>query len=94
VTRRLIARLAARPDVRRARDGLEQLTGREREVMSLAACGLNDEEIGESLTVTPATAKTHVGRAMMKLRARSRAQLVAFAYESGLASSASGAATT
>ena len=87
VTRRLIARFVAQPDVRTPRDGLEELTGREREVMALAARGLNNVEIGESLTVTPATAKTHVSRAMMKLRARDRAQLVAFAYESGLVAS-------
>jgi DNA-binding NarL/FixJ family response regulator len=87
VTRRLIARFAAQPDLRDARDGLEELTPREREVMALAARGLNNEEIGESLTVSPATAKTHINRAMMKLRARDRAQLVAFAYESGLVAS-------
>ena len=84
VTRRLIAQLAAQPDLRDARDGLEELTAREREVMALAARGFSNVEIGESLGVSPATAKTHVNRAMMKLRARDRAQLVAFAYESGL----------
>ena len=89
VTRRLIARFAAQPDLRDAQDGLEELTPREREVMALAARGLNNEEIGESLTVSPATAKTHINRAMMKLRARDRAQLVAFAYESGLVASRS-----
>ena len=89
VTRRLIARFVAQPDVGTPPDGLEELTGREREVMALAARGLNNVEIGESLTVTPATAKTHVSRAMMKLRARDRAQLVAFAYESGLVASQS-----
>ena len=87
ITRRLIARFAAQPDLRDARDGLEELTPREREVMALAARGLNNEEIGESLSVSPATAKTHINRAMMKLRARDRAQLVAFAYESGLVAS-------
>jgi DNA-binding NarL/FixJ family response regulator len=87
VTRRLIARFAAQPDRREARDGLEELTPREREVMALAARGLNNDEIGESLAVSPATAKTHINRAMMKLRARDRAQLVAFAYESGLVAS-------
>jgi DNA-binding NarL/FixJ family response regulator len=87
VTRRLIARFVAQPDVRTPRDGLEELTGRECEVMALAARGLNNVEIGESLTVTPATAKTHVSRAMMKLHARDRAQLVTFAYESGLVAS-------
>jgi len=87
VARRLIARFAAQPDRREARDGLEELTPREREVMALAARGLNNDEIGESLTVSSATAKTHLNRAMMKLRARDRAQLVAFAYESGLVAS-------
>jgi DNA-binding NarL/FixJ family response regulator len=84
IARTLIARFAAQPDLRIARDGLEELTAREREVMALAARGLDNVEIGERLGVTPATAKTHVNRAMMKLRARDRAQLVAFAYESGL----------
>ena len=87
VTRRLIARFAAQPDLRDARDGLEELTDREREVMGLAARGLDNAEIGDSLGVTTATAKTHINRAMMKLRARDRAQLVAFAYESGLVTS-------
>jgi DNA-binding NarL/FixJ family response regulator len=87
VTRRLIARFVAQPNVRGARDGLEELTGREREVMALAARGLNNAEIGDRLTVSPATAKTHVNRAMTKLHARDRAQLVAFAYESGLVTS-------
>jgi DNA-binding NarL/FixJ family response regulator len=84
VTRRLIARFAAEPDVSTPRDGLEELTEREREVMALAAHGLDNAEIGETLAISPATAKTHVNRAMMKLRARDRAQLVAFAYETGL----------
>jgi DNA-binding NarL/FixJ family response regulator len=87
VTRRLIARFAAQPDRREARDGLEELTPREREAMALAARGLNNDEIGESLEVSPATAKTHINRAMTKLRARDRAQLVAFAYECGLVAS-------
>jgi DNA-binding NarL/FixJ family response regulator len=55
--------------------------------MALAARGLNNAEIGDRLTVSPATAKTHVNRAMTKLHARDRAQLVAFAYESGLVTS-------
>jgi DNA-binding NarL/FixJ family response regulator len=84
VTRTLIARFAAQPDVLGAPDGLQELTRREREVMALAARGLNNAEIGDTLTVSPATAKTHVSRAMTKLRARDRAQLVAFAYETGL----------
>jgi DNA-binding NarL/FixJ family response regulator len=84
VARRLITQFAAQPDLQDARDGLEELTEREREVMALAARGLSNVEIGEGLGVSPATAKTHINRAMMKLRARDRAQLVAFAYESGL----------
>jgi DNA-binding NarL/FixJ family response regulator len=84
VAKSLIARFAAQPDVRMDRDGLEELTEREREVMAHAARGLDNGEIADRLGVSPATAKTHVNRAMMKLRARDRAQLVAFAYESGL----------
>jgi DNA-binding NarL/FixJ family response regulator len=85
VTRRLILRFASETDVRQpAPDGLEELTKREREVMALAARGLSNTELAERLAMRPATAKTHVNRAMTKLRARDRAQLVAFAYESGL----------
>jgi DNA-binding NarL/FixJ family response regulator len=53
--------------------------------MKLAAAGLSNGEIGDQLTISPATAKTHISRAMQKLGARDRAQLVVFAYESGLA---------
>ena len=63
---------------------LQTLTEREREVMALVAGGLSNEEIAERLVVSPATAKTHVSRAMIKLGARDRAQLVVFAYETGL----------
>jgi DNA-binding NarL/FixJ family response regulator len=88
VTRRLILRFASEPDARQpAPDGLEELTKREREVMALAAQGLSNAELAERLAMSPATAKTHVNRAMTKLRARDRAQLVAFAYESGLVAS-------
>jgi DNA-binding NarL/FixJ family response regulator len=62
------------------------LTDREREVVSLVAEGLSNQEIAERLVVSPATARTHVSRAMTKLGARDRAQLVVFAYQSGLAS--------
>jgi DNA-binding NarL/FixJ family response regulator len=84
VTRRLIAELAAvrRPPERGP--SLEALTEREREVMALVAAGLTNAEIGERLVMSPATAKTHVSRAMVKLGARDRAQLVVLAYESGL----------
>ena len=86
VTRRLIAEFATRasrsPDV--SSPELGQLTEREREVMGLVAAGLSNDEIAAKLVVSPATAKTHVSRAMVKLGARDRAQLVVFAYESGL----------
>jgi DNA-binding NarL/FixJ family response regulator len=63
---------------------LASLTDREREVLSLVARGWSNQEIGEALFVTPATAKTHVSRLLMKLGARDRTQLVVIAYESGL----------
>jgi DNA-binding NarL/FixJ family response regulator len=84
VTKQLIAEFAARAKEPRTPDGLEQLTDREREVVALVAEGLSNEEIAGRLFVSPATAKTHVSRAMGKLRARDRAQLVVIAYESGL----------
>jgi DNA-binding NarL/FixJ family response regulator len=61
------------------------LTAREREVVSLVAAGLSNEEIADRLVLSPLTAKTHVSRAMVKLNARDRAQLVVFAYATGLA---------
>jgi DNA-binding NarL/FixJ family response regulator len=64
---------------------LDQLTDREREVVALVARGLSNHEIAEELVVSPATARTHVSRSMLKLGARDRAQLVVFAYRSGLA---------
>ncbi len=85
VTKKLIAEFAARAKEPQATVGLDELTDREREVLSLVAEGLSNREIGERLVVSPATAKTHVSRAMGKLRARDRAQLVVIAYESGLA---------
>ncbi|QHC21573.1 response regulator [Streptomyces sp. GS7] len=63
---------------------LATLTGREREVLVLVAGGLSNDEIAEQLEVSPLTVKTHVNRAMAKLGARDRAQLVVIAYESGL----------
>jgi DNA-binding NarL/FixJ family response regulator len=85
VARRVLARFVARPERDRpSPDGLEELTPREREVMALAARGLSNDEIAAHLAVSAATVKTHLNRAMAKLRARDRAQLVAFAYESGL----------
>ncbi|MCP2263442.1 response regulator [Promicromonospora thailandica] len=61
------------------------LTDREREVVGLVAQGMSNQEIAEHLVLSPATARTHVSRAMIKLSARDRAQLVVFAYRSGLA---------
>ena len=97
VTRAVIAQFAAgkparpgpavtapRPE-RPAPPGLASLTEREREVVTLVAAGLSNDEIAVKLTVSPLTAKTHVSRAMTKLCARDRAQLVVLAYEHGLA---------
>jgi DNA-binding NarL/FixJ family response regulator len=85
VTKRLVAEFAERAKEPQRIPALDVLTEREREVMGLVAEGLSNEEIAERLVVSPATAKTHVSRAMVKLGARDRAQLVVFAYESGLA---------
>jgi DNA-binding NarL/FixJ family response regulator len=84
ITRRLIAEFTARTPARHRPPDLDVLTDREREVMALVAAGLTNDEIAAELVVSPATAKTHVSRAMTKLNARDRAQLVVFAYESGL----------
>jgi DNA-binding NarL/FixJ family response regulator len=84
VTRRLIAEFTAQPRPAGPPVELAALTDREREVMALAATGLSNEEIAQKLVVSPATARTHVSRAMVKLGARDRAQLVVFAYQSGL----------
>jgi DNA-binding NarL/FixJ family response regulator len=85
VTRRLIAEFAAQPGRRAVPPPeLRVLTEREREVMALVAAGLSNQEIAEGLVVSPATVRTHLSRAMTKLGARDRAQLVVFAYQSGL----------
>ncbi|MDF3149257.1 MULTISPECIES: response regulator transcription factor [unclassified Streptomyces] len=84
VTRTLIGEFVSRPPDRATAPGLECLTRREREVTALAARGLTNEEIAEHMVISPFTAKTHISRAMTKLGARDRAQLVVFAYESGL----------
>ncbi|MGH3320375.1 MAG: response regulator [Streptosporangiaceae bacterium] len=86
ITRRVISEFAGKPTRRTgAHPNLGSLTEREREVLGLVAEGLSNEEIAERLVVSPATARTHVSRAMVKLQARDRAQLVVFAYQSGLA---------
>jgi DNA-binding NarL/FixJ family response regulator len=87
VTRRVVEAFAAAP----ARTGpaaglLEELTVREREIVTLVGGGLSNDEIAQRLVISPATARTHVSRAMLKLGARDRAQVVVFAYEAGLVS--------
>ena len=84
VTRRLIAEFAARAKRPPDAGALADLTGREREVLALVGQGLSNADIAKRLFLSPATAKTHVSRAMIKLGARDRAQLVVAAYESGL----------
>jgi DNA-binding NarL/FixJ family response regulator len=84
VTRRLVAEFAARSAPGPAADALAGLTEREREVVALVAAGHSNAGIAEVLGVSPATARTHVSRAMVKTRCRDRAQLVVLAYESGL----------
>jgi DNA-binding NarL/FixJ family response regulator len=85
-TTALIERFLTQPDARSGTllPGLAELTAREREITVLAGAGLSNNEIAEELFISPATAKTHVNRAMMKIGARDRAQLVVFAYENGL----------
>jgi DNA-binding NarL/FixJ family response regulator len=84
ITRRLIEEFATRAKDPLDLPGLDLLTDREREVVTMVGDGLSNDEIAERLVMSVATAKTHVSRAMIKLGARDRAQLVVFAYESGL----------
>jgi DNA-binding NarL/FixJ family response regulator len=85
LARTLVADFLSRPErLRSTPEQLDELTPREREVVALVACGMSNEEIAERLVVTRATAKTHVSRALCKLHARDRAQLVVMAYEAGL----------
>jgi DNA-binding NarL/FixJ family response regulator len=84
VTRRLVAEFATRSRQPAPVADLDLLTEREREVVALVGEGLSNDEIAERLIMSPATAKTHVSRAMVKLGVRDRAQLVVLAYESGL----------
>jgi DNA-binding NarL/FixJ family response regulator len=82
ITRTLIDRYITQPPNRGT--GLNELTNREREAVTLVAQGLSNDQIADRMVITPLTAKTHVNRAMTKLHARDRAQLVILAYESGL----------
>ncbi|MEU5851677.1 response regulator transcription factor [Saccharopolyspora shandongensis] len=85
ITRRLIAHFTARRTAGEAAEHrLSVLTEREREVLALVGRGMSNDEIGAELFLSPATARTHVSRAMAKLGARDRAQLVVVAYQTGL----------
>jgi DNA-binding NarL/FixJ family response regulator len=85
VTRRVVREFAARPSrTLKPHPQLDTLTEREKEIVGLVGEGLSNDDIAERLVVSPATARTHVSRAMIKLGARDRAQLVVFAYQSGL----------
>jgi DNA-binding NarL/FixJ family response regulator len=84
ITRRLIAEFAARRDPKEPPAEVAALTERECEILRLVARGLTNAEIAERLVISPMTAKTHVSRILRKLDRRDRAQLVTFAYESGL----------
>lgn len=84
VTRKLIAEFAGRVKQPEPSPRLNALTDREREVMTLVAAGLSNDEIAAKLVLSPATAKTHVSRIMTKLNVRDRAQLVVLAYESAM----------
>lgn len=84
ITRKLISRYVTEPLPAPTGTALTHLTGREREAVVLVAHGLSNDEIAARMVISPLTAKTHVNRAMAKLHARDRAQLVVLAYESGL----------
>ncbi|KUF18755.1 response regulator [Streptomyces silvensis] len=84
ITRRLIDRYVTQPPPGRTGSGLQELTAREREAVALVAQGLSNDKIAARMVISPATAKTHINRAMAKLHAHDRAQLVILAYESGL----------
>lgn len=84
VTRRVIEQFGASAPSRTPHPQLAELTEREREVLAWVATGRSNREIAEALVLSPDTVRTHVSRAMVKLHARDRAQLVVFALESGL----------
>jgi len=84
VTRTLISEFVTAPPPTDPAAGREVLTAREQEIAELVARGLSNDEIADRMVISPLTVKTHVNRAMMKLHCRDRAQLVVWAYESGL----------
>ncbi|WP_336212201.1 response regulator transcription factor [Nonomuraea sp. LPB2021202275-12-8] len=84
ITRKLINRYVTQPLNTGAGTALKELTNREREAVALVAQGLSNDQIADRMVISSLTAKTHVNRAMAKLHARDRAQLVILAYESGL----------
>ncbi|MFI7662949.1 response regulator [Micromonospora parva] len=84
VTRTLISEFVAGPPPAEPTAGRDVLTAREQEIVELVARGLTNDEIAARMVISPLTAKTHVNRAMTKLHCRDRAQLVVWAYESGL----------
>lgn len=84
VTRALIDHYVSQPSPADAPLGLAELTNREREAVALVARGMTNDEVAEAMVISVLTAKTHINRAMTKLHARDRAQLVVVAYESGL----------
>ena len=84
ITRRLIEDFISRPISHVADPRLDQLTAREREVLSMVARGLSNAELADELFMSHATAKTHVSHLLTKFAARDRAQLVVVAYETGL----------
>jgi DNA-binding NarL/FixJ family response regulator len=84
VTRRVIEHFATAPTAAVEHPALGDLTDREREIVAWVATGRSNHEIAELLVVSPDTVRTHVSRAMVKLQARDRAQLVVFALQSGL----------
>jgi DNA-binding NarL/FixJ family response regulator len=84
ITRMLISRYVAYPLTTGAGTQLKELTNREREAVALAAQGLSNDQIADRMVISPATAKTHISRAMAKVHARDRTQLVVLAYETGL----------
>jgi DNA-binding NarL/FixJ family response regulator len=90
ITRKLITRYVTHPPGIGTGTGLKELTNREREAVALVARGLSNDEIADHMVISPLTAKTHINRAMVKLHARDRAQLVIVAYETGLVTAARG----